>query len=92
MNFFDTVTEMGYKVTNLNGIIDISKEDNFEEHEPLGEIHIVFYKEEKKIIGYIKPLRNFYDMDDMCHIYHALFLGMKKDLQFFAERSKYEIV
>ena len=92
MNFFDTVTEMGYKVSNLDEIIDISKEDNFKEHEPLGEIHIVFYKKEKQIIGYIKPLRNFYDIDDMSHIYGNLFLTMQKDLKFFADKSKYAII
>ena len=91
MNFFDTVTEMGYKVSQLEGIIDISKEDNYIEHEPLGEVHIVFYKKERKIVGFIKPLRDFYDIDDMCHIY-KLYLNMQKDLKFFADRSKYDII
>ena len=92
MTFYDIVTEMGYKVTNLDGIIDISKEDNYECHEPLGEIHIVFYRDDKKILGYIKPLRNFFDLDDMSHIYHNLFLSMQKDLKFFAEKSRYDII
>lgn len=92
MTFYDTVTEMGYKVTNLGDMLDISKDDIYSEHQPLGEIHIVFYKKDKKILGYIKPLRNFFDLDDMTHIYHHLYLTMKKDLNFFAEKSKYDII
>ena len=91
MAFYDIVTELGYKVFNSEDTILITKEDHYEAHQPLGEISIVFYRDDKKIMGYIKPLRAFFDLDDMCHIY-SLYSSMQKDLKFFAEKSNYDII
>lgn len=91
MAFYDIVTEMGYKVSNLNDIIDISKEEIFVDYKPIGEIHIVFYKSKKEIIGYVKPLSELFDVDEVSRLYR-LFLSMKKDLKFFADKSKYVII
>ena len=92
MNFYDTVTERGYSVKKLEDIIDISKEDKFYGHEPIGEIHIVFYLKHKEIMGFVKPLRDIHNLDDMTHLYNSLFLVMQKDLKFFADNSKYAII
>jgi len=91
MAFYDVVTEMGYETLNLDGMIEISKKDIYPNHEPLGEINILFKQDEKKILGYVKPLRNIFDLDDMCHIY-KLYLDMQRDLKFFADKSKYDII
>lgn len=91
MNFYDTVTQMGYKVSNTDEVIDISKEDDYALHKPLAETHIVFYKNEKNIIGFLKPLREVFDLDDMCHM-HKLFLDMKRDVKELSEKSKYTIL
>ena len=92
MNFYDVVTERGYSVKKLEDIIDISKEDKFYGHEPIGEIHIVFDMKQKEIMGYIKLLRNIRNLDDITHLYNSLFLVMQKDLKFFADNSKYAII
>lgn len=91
MAFYDVVTEMGYETLDLDGIIEITKKDTYPNHEPLGDIVILFDTTEKKLMGYVKPLRNILDLDDMCHIY-KLYLEMKKHLKFFAEKSKYDII
>ena len=92
MAFYDTVTEMGYTVEKKPDIIYLTKQDNYIGHEPIAETYIVFYTKEKKITGFLKPLRVIQDLDDMCHLYHTLFLGMQKDLKFFADSSKYAII
>ena len=85
MNFYDTVTEMGYKLTNLDGILDISMDYDGV------TVHIVFYTQDKKIIGFVEPQEKIYDIDDMSHLY-KVFLNMQKDLKFFAEKSNYDII
>ena len=37
------------------------------------------------------PIKEIYDIDDMARL-HKLFLTMKKDVKFFAEQSKYDII
>ena len=91
MNFYDTVTQMGYSVKKDNNVIDISKEDFYLNHEPLGTIHILFNLEEKKATGLVCPIRCFCDLDDMAHIY-KLFRDMQRDLKFLADKSHYDIV
>ncbi len=91
MAFYDVVAGMGYKVSNTEEVIDISKEDDYALHKPLVEIHIVFYKKDKEIIGFLKPLRDMFDQDDMSHMYKA-FLDMQKDLKTLSEMSKYKII
>ena len=87
MNFFDTVTEMGYSVDmSLKEIIEITKKDD------TAEIHILFYMNEKKIMGYVRQLKDFYDINDVTHFYNSFFLPMQRDLKALAERSKYTIV
>lgn len=86
MNFYDTVTEKGYKVVNMNEIIEIIKDDD-----ELAETHITFYKDEKKIIGFVHTIKDIFDVDDMSHLY-TIYLNMHEDLKYFAERSKYKII
>ena len=88
MNFYDTVAEYGYAIVKNpeeKNIIDISKSGR------IAEIHIIFYTDKKKIMGYILPLDVFYDIDDMAEVY-ALYRTMKKDIKIFADKSKYEVV
>lgn len=92
MNFYDTVTEMGYKVKKEpehNNIIHIIKEDDRKPH--VIEIHILFDKEDKLINGFLKPCNLFYNMDDMVLIY-KFYREMQADLKYLATRSNYEIV
>ena len=87
MNFYDTITKMGYYISKVNDkdITEIIKS------EKIIEIHIVFYKNDKKILGFLKPLDNFYDMDDMSLIYR-LFKEMERDVKDLASRSNYVII
>lgn len=87
MNFFDTVAGMGYiiKKEENNNIIHLIKGNS------LVEIHILFLKEEKKITGFLKPKDLFYTVDDMSIMYRT-FLEMKKDLNFFIDKSHYDIL
>lgn len=87
MNFFDTITEMGYKLTPLHDdeIIEISKEYG------LCETHITFYLKEKKIIGFMEVKEKLFDINDMAHIYQS-FRELQGDIKDFASKSKYEVV
>ena len=87
MNFYDTITGMGYEISPLNDkeITEIVKSDK------IVEIHIVFYKNDKKVLGYLKPVNNFYDVGDVSRIY-TLFLEMKRDVKDLASRAKYDII
>ena len=80
---------MGYSLSPLhdNEIIQIQKT------EKLVEIYIVFYLKDKKILGYMEPLKDtkYFDVSDMSSIY-ASFRNMKKDIQYFVEKSHYTII
>ena len=76
---------MGYTILKCEEVIDILRDD------PLAETHIVFYTNKKKIIGFLKPLKNLFDINDMSHIY-KLYRDMQKDLKLLAEKARYEIV
>ena len=91
MNFFDIVAEKGYaaiKEDNPN-IIHLVKDDGGEE--PLVEAHIVFHKKEKLIKGFLKPKDLIFDVNDMAIMYRV-FRNMQEDLNFFADRSHYDII
>ena len=88
MNFYDTIAEKGYaikKEENTN-LIHLIKEDN-----DLVESHIIFHKKEKKIKGFLRPKDLIFDVNDMAIMYRV-FLTMKEDLNFFADRSNYDII
>ena len=91
MNFYDTIASMGYimqKEENKN-IIHIVKSDD--RKDTLIEIHIFFDREKQTIQGVLRPKDLFYDLDDMSLIYR-LYRDMKKDVQFLADKSKYDII
>ena len=91
MNFFDTVAELGYciqKEDNHN-LIHLVKGDG--SNEPLVEAHIIFQREEKQILGFLKPKKLIHELNDTAIIYR-MFLTMQEDLSFFADRSGYDII
>ena len=88
MRFYDAIAERGYamKKEQSPNLIHLIKDDN-----PLVESHIVFYKTEKQITGFLKPKDLFRDVNDMAIMYRV-FLAMKEDLNAFADRSNYDII
>ena len=91
MNFYDTVASRGYliKKEENNNIIHLIKYDD--RKETLIEVHIFFDREKQTIQGALRPRDLFYDLDDMSLIYR-LYREMKEDVEFFADKSKYDII
>lgn len=88
MNFYDTITEMGYQIVSKDDeVISICKED--ESH--IGDTYIDFYIKDKEIYGYVKPKIDFYITKEISYLYHTLFINMRKDLKYFSDKSNYKI-
>lgn len=91
MNFYDTIASMGYVIQKeeSQNIIHIVKSDD--RKDTLIEVHVFFDKENKTVQGVLRPKDLFYDLDDMVLIY-KLYREMKKDVEFLADKSKYDII
>ena len=87
-DFKSIMEDMGYQFHNkINDSVAIIHKDPL----VISDIVIIFNKKEKYTTGLIKPLTVIKDLDQISHQYE-LFRQMQKDVKFFAEILKYDII
>ena len=91
MNFYDTITGMGYfkEKSEVEDVIHLTQKHVLKDFSMT--IHIFFYMKDKKILGTLQANTLFYDLDDMCLAY-KLFQQMEEDVKYLANRAKFDII